>query len=203
MNEMMKITLSLVVIFVAAGFIMGGTFKATSPVKYVAEQREKEEALKEMAPDATDPIKAAGNWQVHGKSYEYFAATAGGTPVAYIASTAGKGYSSYIKMLVSIDKDLRVSNLKVLSHQETPGLGDQILEEPFLKQFKGKELSRIVLLKTETTENIQAISGATISSRAVTNGVKDAVQMLVDQYGNGVSGAARHAAHTAAGQGGH
>lgn len=199
MKEMIKITLSLVVIFIAAGFIMGGTFKMTSPVKYVAEQKEKEAALKEMAPEATEPIKEAGTWEVHGKNHDFYQAMANGKPVAFIASTAGKGYSSYIKMLVSIDKDLKVKNLKVLSHQETPGLGDQILEAPFLEQFKGKALPQIVLLKTETKENIQAISGATISSRAVTNGVKDAVQMLVDKYGAGVSTAARAAGH----EGGH
>lgn len=199
MKEMIKITLSLVVIFIAAGFIMGGTFKLTSPVKYVAEQREKAEALKQMAPDATDPIVAAGTWDVHGKPYEYYPATADKKPVAYIASTAGKGYSSYIKMLVSVDRDLKVMNLKVLSHQETPGLGDQILEAPFLDQFKGKPLRQIVLVKTETQENIQAISGATISSRAVTNGIHDAVQMLVDQYGSGVA----KPAGGPAGQGGH
>ncbi len=199
MKEMISITVSLVAIFVGAGFIMGGTFKATSPVKYIAEQREKEEALKEMAPEATEPIKTAGTWEVHRKTYEYFAATANGKPVAYIASSAGKGYSSYIKLLVSIDRDLRVKNLKVLSHQETPGLGDQILEEPFLDQFKGKELAKIVLVKSETTENIQAISGATISCRAVAEGVKDAVQFLVDQYGGGVTSAARTAP---SGQGG-
>ena len=45
-------------------------------------------------------------------------------------------------------------------------------------------------MKTETKENIQAISGATISSRAVTNGVKDAVQTLVDKYGSGIARAA-------------
>ena len=73
------------------------------------------------------------------------------------------------------------------------------MESWFLDQFKGKELSKIVLLKQETTENIQAISGATISSRAVTNGVKDAVQMLVDQYGGGVKSAARNDAE----EGGH
>lgn len=199
MNEMTKITLSLVAIFVAAGFIMGGTYKVTSPIKFIAEQKEKEEALKEMAPDATDPIKAAGTWELHRKTYEYFAASSNGKPVNYIASTSGKGYSSYIGMLVAIDKDLRVTNLKVLNMHETPGLGDQVLESYFLDQFKGKELSKIVLVKTETTENIQAISGATISSRAVTNGVKDAVQMLVDQYGGGV---AKAAAKTA-GEGGH
>ncbi|HWR72389.1 MAG TPA: RnfABCDGE type electron transport complex subunit G [Nitrospirota bacterium] len=196
MKDMIKITLSLVVIFIAAGFIMGGTFKMTSPVKYVAEQKEKREALKAMAPEADEnDIKEVGKWTSHEKQYDYYDAKAGGKTVAYIASTAGKGYSSYIKILVSIDKDLKVKNLKVLSHQETPGLGDQILEAPFLEQFKGKALTQIVLVKTETTEKIQAISGATISSRAVTNGVKDAVQMLVDKYGSSVSSAAGAKGH--------
>ena len=60
----------------------------------------------------------------------------------------------------------------------------------FLDQFKGKALQQLVLIKGETKENIQAITGATISSRAVTNGVRDAVQMLVDKYGSGVKSAA-------------
>jgi Na+-translocating ferredoxin:NAD+ oxidoreductase RnfG subunit len=61
----------------------------------------------------------------------------------------------------------------------------------FLGQFKGKSLQQLVLIKGETRENIQAISGATISSRAVTNGVKDAVQLLVDRYGAGIKEAVR------------
>lgn len=194
MKDMIRITLSLVLIFVAAGLIMGGTYKVTSPAKFYAEKREKEEALKEMAPEAKDPIQPAGTWESHGKPYEYYVATSSGKPVAFIASTAGKGYSSFVKMLVSLDKDMKIRGLKVLSHGETPGLGDQILEPWFLDQFKGKALSQIVLVKTETKENIQAISGATISSRAVTNGVKDAVQLLVDKYGSGVTSASKEAA---------
>lgn len=193
MKEMLKITLSLVAIFIAAGLIMGVTYKYTSPVRFIAEKKEKEEALKEMAPDATDPILPAGNWtSSHGKPYEYYLATSSGKPVAYISSTAGKGYSSYIAMLVSMDTDLKIKDVKILHHGETPGLGDQVEDRKlFLDQFKGKALSQIVLLKSETTENIQAISGATISSRAVTNGVKDAVQTLVDKYGAGVKMAAQ------------
>lgn len=192
MKEMIKITVSLVAIFIAAGLIMGVTYKYTSPVRFVAEKKEKEEALKAMAPDATDPIVPAGNWSSsHGKPYEYYMATASGKPVAYISSTAGKGYSSYIAMLVSTDIDLKVKDVKILHHGETPGLGDQVEEKSFIDQFKGKSLSQIVLLKTETKENIQAISGATISSRAVTNGVKDAVQTLVDKYGAGIKTAAQ------------
>ncbi|HXY55596.1 MAG TPA: FMN-binding protein [Nitrospirota bacterium] len=189
MKDIIKITMPLVLIFVAAGVIMAVTYKYTYPVRFQAEKQEKEEALKEMAPAATDPIKPAGTWTVNNKPYEYYQATAGGHPVAYIASTAGKGYSSFIQMLVSLTPDMKISEVKVLDMNETPGLGDQVLEKSFLDQFKGKGLSQIVLIKGETKENIQAISGATYSSRGVTNGVKDAVQTLVEKYGAGVRAA--------------
>jgi electron transport complex protein RnfG len=195
MKDMMKITLSLVMIFIGAGLVMGVTYKFTSPIKFKAEKKEKEEALKEMAPTATDPITPAGKWSVHSRNFEYYAATASGKPVAYISSTAGKGYSSFIQMLVSLDTDLKISEVKVLSMNETPGLGDQVLEKSFLDQFKGKPLSQIVLIKGETKENIQAITGATISSRGVTNGIKDAVQTLVDKYGAGIKTAVQEVKH--------
>ena len=186
MKDIIKITMPLVLIFVAAGIIMAVTYKYTFPVRFQAEKQEKEAALKEMAPTATDPIKPAGTWTVNNKPYEYYQATAGGHTVAYIASTAGKGYSSYIQMLVALAPDMKISDVKVLDMNETPGLGDQVLEKSFLDQFKGKTLSQIVLIKGETKENIQAVSGATYSSRGVTNGVKDAVQTLVDKYGAGI-----------------
>ncbi len=194
MKDILKITLPLVVIFVVAGIIMGVTYQHTYPVRFQAEKKEKEEALKEMAPSATDPIKPAGTWTVANKAYEYYEATSNGKPVDYIAETAGKGYSSYIKMLVSLGPDMKISDVKVLDMNETPGLGDQILEKSFLDQFKGKSLSQIVLVKGETKENIQAVSGATYSSRGVTNGVKDAVQLLVDKYGAGIKMAAQEVA---------
>ncbi len=186
MKDMFKITMPLVVIFAVAGIIMAVTYQHTYPVRFQAEKLEKEQALKEMAPTATDPIKPAGIWTVNNKPYEYYQATAGGKPVAAIAETAGKGYSSFIKMLVALDPDMKISDVKVLDMNETPGLGDQVLEKSFLDQFKGKSLSQIILVKGETKENIQAVSGATYSSRGVTNGVKDAVQLLVDKYGAGI-----------------
>jgi electron transport complex protein RnfG len=190
MREMIKITLGLIAIFITAGIIMGLTYKVTSPIRYQAEKREKEEALKLMAREA-DTVAPVGTWKNHDKTFEYYEAKAGRKTVAHISSTAGKGYSSYIQMLVALDTDLRVRDVRILGHGETPGLGDQVEDPDFLGQFKGKSLQQIVLIKGETKENIQAISGATISSRAVTNGVKDAVQLLVDKYGAGVSVAVR------------
>ena len=189
MKDLLKITLSLVAIFVVAGLIMGLTYKFAYPVRFQAEKKEKEEALKEMAPDATDPIKVAGDWSADNKPYEYFVATSSGKPVAYIASSAGKGYSSFIKLLVSLGPDFKIRDVKILGHEETPGLGDQVEDRSFLDQFKGKSLEQIKLVKVETKENIQAVSGATYSSRGVTKGVKDAAQVLIDKYGAGIKSA--------------
>jgi len=191
MKDILRITLPLLAIFIVAGIIMSVTYQHTYPVRFQAEKREKEEALKEMAPDATDPIRAAGSWISDNKSYEYYQATANGHSVAYIAETAGKGYSSFIKMLVSLSPDMKIRDVKILDMNETPGLGDQVLEKSFLDQFKGKSLSQIILTKSETKENIQAVSGATYSSRGVTNGVKDAVQLLIEKYGAGIRTAAQ------------
>lgn len=201
MKETIKVTLSLVVIFIGAGVIMGGTYKMTSPVRFVAEQREKIEALQKLSPEADGSSFTKENakaWTLHEKHHTYYEAKKGNKVIAYIADTAGKGYSSFIQMLVSLDTDLKIQDVNILHHGETPGLGDQVEDRAlFLDQFKGKALQQLVLIKGETKDNIQAITGATISSRAVTNGVKDAVQMLVDTYGSGVKSAAggQHAAH--------
>lgn len=194
MKDTIKVTLSLVIIFIAAGMIMGGTYMKTSPVRYIAEQKEKKEALQKLAPEADEASFAKEkrkDWDLHGKKHEYYEAKKGDAVVAYIAETAGKGYSSHIQMLVSLDSSLNIKDVNILHHGETPGLGDQVEDRKlFLDQFRGKALRQLVLIKGETKENIQAITGATISSRAVTNGVRDAVQMLVDKYGSGVKSAA-------------
>lgn len=178
---MLKIIISLFAIFVAAGLILSYVFAKTSPVRYWAEVKEKEEALKKMAPEA-DKIDEAGKWTIHEKENEYYEAKKGDKVIGYIISTVGKGYSSYIKILVSTDPDLKIKSINILSHGETPGLGDEIEKESFKKQFEGKALENIELVKVETKDKIQAISGATISSRAVTNGIKEAMAMLNKQY---------------------
>lgn len=181
MREMIKIVISLLVIFVAAGLILSYVFAKTSPVRYRAEVKEKEEALKKMAPEA-EKIDEAGKWTIYEKENEYYEAKKENKITGYIASTIGKGYSSYIKILVSTDPSIKIKSINILSHGETPGLGDEIEKEDFKKQFEGKALENLELVKVETKDKVQAISGATISSRAVTNGVKGAVKMLNEKY---------------------
>lgn len=83
-----------------------------------------------------------------------------------------RGYGGAIELLVGIDAKGAVSGLKVLNHRETPGLGANITGDKFLGQFKGKKAGD----QLEAKKDIDAISGATISSRAVCFGVKEALK---------------------------
>jgi len=95
-----------------------------------------------------------------------------GTPAAYAAEGAAQGYSSTVRVMVGMaaDEHLTLRKVVVLSQQETPGLGAKI-EKPdtFSKQFIGKSAtSPIGVAKGKPAGNqVQAITGATVSSEAV------------------------------------
>ena len=85
-------------------------------------------------------------------------------------------------MLVAISPEGKEIDYQILSANETPGLGDSVAKDEFKKQFQGKTAVAMVVTKDPAnTENIQAITGATISSRAVTAGVK-AAETAVMEY---------------------
>ena len=211
-KEMMKITFNLVVLYVVGGLIMAYVYAITSPIKFQKEKAEKEAALKLMMPEA-DTVVKLGDWEPHEKHAEYYAARKCGElkitsvkdektgkmkeekecidpkDIGYIAEGYGKGYSSYIHVLSSVDKNFIVQKISVLGHGETPGLGDEIEKDYFLNQFAGKTADTLEVIKGETADKIQAITGATISSRAVTeDGVKHGVNMLKEKLSGGVEG---------------
>lgn len=211
-KDMIKITVNLVVIYVVGGLIMAFVYAKTSPIMFIKAKEEKEAALKLMMPEA-DTIAKLGDWEPHEKHAEYYAARKCGEliiktvkdektgsmkeemecvnpqDIGYIAEGFGKGYSSYIHVLTSVDKNFIVQKISVLGHGETPGLGDEIEKDYFLNQFAGRPADNLVVIKGETADKIQAITGATISSRAVTeDGVRNGVKMLKEKLSGEVQG---------------
>jgi electron transport complex protein RnfG len=177
-KEILKITLNLVIFYLVGGLILAVVYAKTSPVMYRNAVIEKEQALKKLMPEA-DRIEKLGDWSVHEKHGEYYAAKKGGAVIGYLIQSYGKGYSSYINTLIAVDKDFRVLKINILGHAETPGLGDEIETDGFKNRFAGKDAGHLKVLRTETTEYVQAISGATISSRAVAeDAVKNGVEFL-------------------------
>lgn len=182
--DIAKIILNLVVIYAIGGMILATVYAKTSPVIFTKAKQEKEERLKQMMPEA-DSIEKTGEWAPHHHPAGYYTAKKGGEAVGYIVESFGKGYSSYINTLVALDTKLVVQKIDVVSHKETPGLGDEVEVPAWKDQFKGKTLDTLKVVKDGDQKFIQAISGATISSRAVTDdktggGIRGGVQMLTD-----------------------
>ena len=177
-KEIFKITLNLVIFYLVGGLILAVVYAKTSPVMYRNAVIEKEQALKKLMPEA-DRIEKLGDWSVHEKHGEYYAAKKGGAVIGYLIQSYGKGYSSYINTLIAVDTNFKVLKINILGHAETPGLGDEIETDGFKNRFAGKDAGHLKVLKTETNEYIQAISGATISSRAVAeDAVRNGVEFL-------------------------
>jgi electron transport complex protein RnfG len=187
-KDIFKITFNLVVLYLAGGLLLAAVYAKTSPIIFRNHEEDKKRALQEMIPEADkDGIVKLGDWEPHEKHAEYFVAKKDGKVIGYIVQTFGKGYSSYINILFSVDNDFKVRKINILSHAETPGLGDEIEFDYFKDQFKGKDVKHLKVLKTETKEYIQAITGATISSRAVTeDGVQKGLRFLMKALKGGV-----------------
>ncbi len=98
--------------------------------------------------------------------------------IGYVFLTSAKGYGGDIDIMVGIDKTGSVKGVAILSISETAGLGMNAKNESFLNQFKDKN-SEISVIKTgEPKDNeIQALTGATITSKAVTSAVNTALEL--------------------------
>lgn len=187
-KDILKITVNLVVIYIIGGLILALVYAKAAPIIFIKQKQEKEAALRKMIPEA-DKIEVLGTWEPHHKKAEYFIAKKGNEEIGYIVQGFGKGYSSYINVLVSVDKNFVVKKVSILDHKETPGLGDEIERDYFLKQFAGKTVDNLVVVKAETQSDIQAISGATISTRAVAeDGIKNGIKMLINKLSGEVKG---------------
>ncbi len=93
---------------------------------------------------------------------------------------APAGYGGPIEILVGVTREGQVSAVKILNQNETPGLGTKTTEPKFYEQFAGKQDKELALKKDGGT--IEAVTAATISSRAVAKGVQEAVEKAVKFY---------------------
>ena len=88
------------------------------------------------------------------------------------------GFGGPLVMVVGIDADGMVTGVQVTEHEETPGLGAKAQDEEWIAQFAGTT-SGVSVTKSEVGENqVEAISGATITSDAVASGVNLACQFV-------------------------
>ncbi len=114
--------------------------------------------------------------------------TSGGETVGYVFETEAKGYGGTVQVMTGIDTQGSITGVVILSHSETPGLGANAERASFTDQYKQTVPENGITLvknKAPAAGEVEALTGATITSRAVT----DAVNAAITQY-NAMKGGA-------------
>lgn len=99
-----------------------------------------------------------------------------GATIGYVVVTVEKGYGGDISVMTGVDLEGKVTGVDILSMSETAGLGANASKESFLNQFVGKILGMEVTKDAPAENEIKALTGATITSKAVTKAVNAAIE---------------------------
>ena len=198
MKEMMKNTGILLTITIVAGLVLGFVYQITKDPIAQQEAKAKEAACQEVFQDAASfelievtPVDDA-EWSEAGYAHEQIdevmnAMDASGNLIGYVITvTTGEGYGGDIQFSIGIRMDGTINGISILSISETAGLGMQA-EEVLKPQFADRQVEKFEYTKSGATSEsqIDAISGATITTNAVTNGVNAGLYYFQTKLGGG------------------
>jgi len=188
-SSFLNLLVTLAVITLVAGLSLGYVFQWTKEPIAKAQMEKQLRAIEAVVkgydnnpvlekfrvatPDGTD-------------SLEFFPAKAKGELMAVAVKTkSSKGYSGEIWIMVGFNLQGEILNVVVIEHKETPGLGSKMSDLKFLTQYLGKNPGQINLKVKKDGGTMDAITGATISSRAFSDAVQLAYETFQSMnYGN-------------------
>lgn len=180
-KEILKPTLILTLIATVVTALLVLTNGVTKDKIAQLQAQAEDEAKLAVLPEA-DGFEEK-NVDVDGTSRTYFEATNG---AGYVFSTSSKGYGGSVVVMTGISADGEVTGVKLTSQNETPGLGQKALDASYTDQYlMALPEGGFAVKKDDPAGQIDAIAGATITSRAVTNSVNAAI----DAY-NAITGGA-------------
>lgn len=167
-------TVTLVIIALVTSILLVGTNQVTKD-KIAQLQIEADNASRQEVLPEADSFDDGMSVEVDGTEYTYWTAANG---AGYVFSTQYKGYGGAVVVMTGITSDGQIAGVKITEQNETPGLGQKALDPSFREQYvKAIPDGGFVVTKTGAASDseIDAISGATITSRAVTNSVNQAI----------------------------
>lgn len=182
--------------------LMAATYRATRPAIEASIEREKMRLVGEVLPqDRYDNALAADFVLLSARRdlgldaqddpvRAYRARKAGAAAALVFEAVAPDGYAGRIRLILAVGADNRLIGVRVVSHKETPGLGDYIdpkkdrnKSSPWIRQFDAVGFGEVAAADWKVKRDggrFDARAGATISARAVTNAVRRALQFAVD-----------------------
>ena len=162
MRKILKLAMVLLIIATVSGVILGITYTVTKEPITKQVKLEEEKALKNIFPKAT-----SFNPTISKDNYIYYEVYIKNKLIGYAIDASGKGFSGTIKIKVGMNLNKTIKAIRITSQNETPGLGTRIKRKKFTNQFMNKTLKQL--------GTIDAVTGATISSRAVSEAVQKSI----------------------------
>ena len=174
-KEFIKLSAILCVITLVAALLLACVNNITAPRIEIASKEASQNAMKTILKEA-ESFEKADDYITRGLK--------GNELVGYCVNVCAKGFGGDIEIMVGIGADGKVKGIEILSHSETAGLGAKATGTDFKNQFKGKNPYLTVVKKeTHSDDEITAITGATVTSRAVSDAVKTAYEMVCELEG--------------------
>ena len=186
-KEIIVPAVSLFLICVVVTALLALTNAVTAP-KIDALAVETQEASKKQVLSSADSFSEEKQVEKDGVSYTYYDGLASdGNVMGYVFVTSAKGYGGDISVMVGVLGDGTVAGVNILSINETAGLGMNAKNQSFLDQFLGKSGEIGVAKNNPSDTEIQALTGATITSSAMATAVNTALSLYAE-IGGGQNG---------------
>ena len=186
-KQMIKDSLILFIITLVAGLLLGGVYAITKDPIVAAQEEKKQEAYLTVFADAADfqdmeginleeasAILGEAGYEKYAIDEVKLAVDAGGAPLGYVITvTSMEAYSGELTIALGIRMDGTINQISFLTLAETTGLGMEAKNPQFYEQYSNKQVDSFVVTKTGATAEyeIDALTGATVTSNAVTNAV--------------------------------
>ena len=189
MGDFIRPAAVLLIICTVIGGALAATYSATKDIIAEGQAGKADDAKAEVLgladsfvavdEDEVAALVNAGSYPMVTEVYEGLSED--GSSVGYVATAVTKGYGGDILVLVGVGADMVISGVRIISHTETAGLGGNATKPAFYTQYDNKSAEttlRAVKGETSKANEISAISGATITSRAVTEAVNEAAYVI-------------------------
>lgn len=165
--ETVRPVVVLVAICMLAGALLGVVHYVTDPVAQANADRKAQETYAQLVPQAAsfEPVDCT----VEGCTAALEARDASGAVIAHVIVAQSKGYGGQVPIAVAFGTDGTVTSITTMANDETPGLGTKIANDSYIGQYVGLAAESI------TADDIDLISGATISSKAALSAFNIAV----------------------------
>ncbi len=169
MHKILRLALTLFVVGVVSALVLTGVYRWTEPIIAQRQLADYLKAVEEYFPNVADYQTE----EVDGNSYDLVYDDSGAL-LGVVGTIQQVGYDGVITFNLAVDIDGKIVGLRIISHSETPGIGDAIERQDFREQFLGKDYEAPL----QPGDDVEIVTGATVSTNAIIGSVRRVVSTI-------------------------